>query len=167
MLHRAVMDVDPAVERRAQGKADGALHLLRHGIRVHHHAAVQGADHPVHARLPVYQGHLNRLRSNRAKRPVQRDALGMPGCQGPGPAELVRRELQNRRIAWRSLKQPHPEGQRILPGLKRQFVDEAFRKERVMRMPHRAPEAYRHTHAGGNVGHVLVGESVGQIKQPL
>ena len=66
---------------------------------------------------------------------VPQPALSAASCRAP-----------RRRLARRQVRQP--EGERILPGGRRQLVDEALLGEGVLRGVDRAPPAERHPHLG-------------------
>ena len=74
LLHHATHDVDLAEQRSAQRIDHAALHLLGHGVRVDHGAAVDGTNHAVHADLALFDRDLGHLRHDGAKGFVQRDA---------------------------------------------------------------------------------------------
>ena len=167
MLHHTADDVDLAVQRSAQRKHHAALHLLRHGVGVDHGAAVDRTHHAVHTDLTLLQRNLRHLRHDGAKGFVQRDALRTAHGHGLAPARLVGRQLQHRRVARRVFEPLQSKRQRVLLRGRGQFVDEALREKRVVRMAHRTPVAHGHAGLGGHVAHVLVQKAVGQVEQAL
>ena len=156
---------DLSVQQRPEGERDGPFHLRLDGVRVHDRPGVDGAHHPVHARLV-------RRRSPRLRRPPPRSSRSSRGTRGPRMRPAGGGVPQPAFSAARSstCRRPRARGQQSLAELERigarrgrDLVDEAFVRERVLGVVDRAPPTHRDGGVGHHVVHAQIGDAVGEV----
>src|SRR5712691_73610 len=141
LLHPAVLERDLAVEGCGEAIDDCAFDLAPDDVRVHGHAAV----HRCHDAMYLWRSvgthrDLRDLRAPAAEGKHYGDAAVNAGGQRLAPARFFSGELERAPASRLLAEEGAPELVRILARRVRELVDEAFKKETVLRVPDRAPE---------------------------
>jgi hypothetical protein len=132
----ATDEFDPALQRRGQPEHDTALHLLLDDVRVHHGAAIDGADDASHRDGAAARIDLDYLGDACAIALEARDPAADAARQGLLPAVACGREAQHRLHARVMLRQSESQLERVTPGVRCDLVDEALEHPAVVGMAH-------------------------------
>ncbi len=165
LLHAPLVDGDLAIERGGQAEDQPAFELRDDGIGIDGNAGIDRGGDAAQMHLALFVDfRLHHGRDETGERRLHADAASDARRQRLAPAGFLRREIERGEKARLFSKHRPAEIDRILAGLARQFVHEAFDGKHVVVGTDAAPEPGRHRRRfGPDKFDMEIGNVVGHV----
>ena len=133
------------MQGRAESERDAGFHLRHHAIGIDRDAAIDRADHAMHAHLALFDRHLGNL-GNKAAEGFMHGNSASATDQGLArrPADFFGGKIEHAEMTRMRFQQFAAVVERVLAGTVRKLVDHRFHHEGSMGVADRAPPQHRY-----------------------